>query len=258
MSTGSLQILESRTGHPDIPKRCGIEKTTDAHAACALYIARNETNSHFICRHIEQRVEQLLELPVPTTLVESLARTQALLFYTSIQVLGTDFRSHAQAEESLPHLNTLTFNLYGFLCSENMENPSSLSIYPLAETHTFWRSWLLHESAQRTMLVAFFLLSTAYLLRGRKSRCQDHAHLTSRLMLSSHLWQAKSAFDFAVAWNEKEHLQMRQLELPRVLERALPEDLDTFGRMHLVAAIGVDDVRGWCRMKGGEFEATCP
>lgn len=61
-----------------------------------------------------------------------------------------------------------------------------------------------------------------------------------------------------MAWNEKEHLEVWQLELPPVLERALPEDLDTFGRMHLVAAIGVDNVRGWCRTKGREFETMYP
>lgn len=108
------------------------------------------------------------------------------------------------------------------------------------------------------MLIALFLLSMAYLLRGRKSYCQDHDHLAFCIMLSSHLWQAKSAFDFAVAWNEKEHLEMGLLGLPQVLERALPDDLDTFGKISLVALIGVDDVRGWWRMKGGEFEATCP
>jgi hypothetical protein len=47
---------------------------------------------------------------------------------------------------------------------------------------------------------------------------------------------------------------VRQLELPHVLEKALPTDLDTFGKMLLVATVGVDDVRRWCRMKGGEFE----
>jgi hypothetical protein len=229
---------------------------TDAHAACALYMTKNQINSQFIFRHIEQRVEELLDLSLPTTLVESLARTQALLLYTSIQVLGTDFRSHTQAEETLQQLNVLAFNLHGFLCSEHTEWPSTLSVYPLLETRTFWHSWLLKESAQRTMLVAFFLISIAHLLSGRKGHCQDHAPFNSRLMLSSHLWKAASALDFAVAWNEKDHLEMEQLEFPRILERALPGDLGTFGEMHLVAAIGLDEVRAWCRMKGGDFEAN--
>jgi hypothetical protein len=107
------------------------------------------------------------------------------------------------------------------------------------------------------MLVAFCLLSIAYLLCGRKNYCQEHVQLNSCLTLSSHLWHAKSAFDFALAWNEREHLEMRQLEVSRVLETALPEDLDVFGRMQLVASIGMDDLRGWCRTKGGEFDATC-
>jgi hypothetical protein len=62
-------------------KGADTEKTTDAHAACALYIARNETNSHFISRRIEQRVEELLHLPLPTTLAEPSTQTQALVTF---------------------------------------------------------------------------------------------------------------------------------------------------------------------------------
>jgi len=107
------------------------------------------------------------------------------------------------------------------------------------------------------MIVTFFLLSVANLLCGQKSNCQEHSNFTSQLTLSSHLWQAKSPFDFAVAWNEKEHLVMRQMDLSPVLERALPEDLDLFGKMNLVAVIGLDDARGWYRTKGREFDAFC-
>jgi hypothetical protein len=242
--------------YPHFVQSCITEKITDAHAACALYIARNETNSYFVSRHIEKRVKELLDLPLPTTLVESLAQTQSLCLYLSIQVFGNDFRSHAQAEQMLPHFDSLASNLHECLCRESREDPSALTIYPIAETRTFWRSWILHESAQRSMLVAFCLLSIAYLLCGRKNYCQEHVQLKSCLMLSSHLWHAQSAFDFALAWNEKEHLEMRQLEVSRVLETALPEDLDVFGRMQLVASIGMDDLRGWCRTKGREFDAT--
>ena len=50
---------------------------------------------------------------------------------------------------------------------------------------------------------------------------------------------------------------MRQLEVSRVLERAFAEDLDVFGKMQLVTAIGIDEVRGWYKTKRAEFEATC-
>lgn len=94
----------------------------------------------------------------------------------------------------------------------------------------------------------------AYLLRDWISPYGVYADLRGYAMLSSHLWYADSAFDFALAWKEKEHLESKQSEIQPILDKAMPVDLDAFVRMVLVAAIGVDDVRGWCRIKGGQFE----
>jgi hypothetical protein len=232
------------------------KKLAEAHAACALHISRNEINDHFISRHIEHRVEEILELPLPTELAECLARTQALILYISTQLFGNDYRSHAQADEALPFLNTLALALHACICDESVENPLHLSIFPLANTSIFWRSWLLYQSAKRTVGIACFLRTVAYLLRGWKPPFGDHSNLRSYAMLSSHLWQARSAFDFAVSWNEKEHLELKKLEIQPILEKALPSDLDTFGRMVLVTTVGLDDMRGWYRLKGGQFELT--
>jgi hypothetical protein len=86
----------------NICHRCCTKRSVEAHAACALYISRNEINYRFVSRHIEHRVEEILEHPLPTTVVDSLARIQALLLYMSIQIFGTDYRSHAQADQALP------------------------------------------------------------------------------------------------------------------------------------------------------------
>lgn len=73
------------------------------------------------------------------------------------------------------------------------------------------------------------------------------------MTLSAHLWNAKSAFDFAVAWNEKSHFLVKDLDFSEVMRDAEPDDVDDFAKMMLVGLMGIDDVRGWFYMKGGTF-----
>ena len=73
------------------------------------------------------------------------------------------------------------------------------------------------------------------------------------MTLSSHLWRAESAFDFAVAWNEKKHFVVCDLDFVEVWRDAKPDDLDEFAKTMLVGLQGVDDVKGWFYKRGGTF-----
>jgi hypothetical protein len=75
----------------------------------------------------------------------------------------------------------------------------------------------------------------------------------SRVTFSAHLWKAASAFDFAIAWNEKKHFLVKDFDLTEILESARPDDLDVFGRMMLVGIMGIEDVKGWFHTRGGTF-----
>ena len=61
-----------------------ISLKLDAHAACALYITKNETNSSFIFRHVVSHLDGLLATPAPIVPLGLLARAQALLLYCII------------------------------------------------------------------------------------------------------------------------------------------------------------------------------
>ena len=58
----------------------------DAHATCALYITKNETNGDLVSRHIELRADELLLSGPPTAGLELLAWTQALMLYQIIRI----------------------------------------------------------------------------------------------------------------------------------------------------------------------------
>jgi hypothetical protein len=161
--------------------------------------------------------------------------------------------------ESLYHLDAMAFRLHGFASAEKPVPPSQqLQLFPLTETRAFWHSWLRHESAQRTIQTSFFIYAVASLLTGTLGACEKHTHVSTRVTLSAHLWAARSPLDFASAWNERDHLQLWQQDCSRVMTAAMPEDLDIFGKMHLVAVLGIDDIKGWYRTKGSDFDNTGP
>ncbi len=60
-------------------------------------------------------------------------------------------------------------------------------------------------------------------------------------------------FDFAAAWNENRHFVVRDLDYTELFADAAPDDLDVFGRMQIVANMGIDDARGWFHTRGGYF-----
>lgn len=61
-------------------------------AACSLYLAKNDTNSGFVLRHVRLRAKELLSNPSPCTPLEILSRAQALLLYQIILVFDGDVR----------------------------------------------------------------------------------------------------------------------------------------------------------------------
>jgi hypothetical protein len=132
--------------------------------------------------------------------------------------------------------------------------PSFLAVYPIAAATSAWRVYIIHESARRTLLLIFFMMSLCHALRGEMRYCRAQGSLSSYLLGSSHLWNASSSFDFAKAWNEKERLLVDNMDFDQLLSVAQPEDVDLFGRMLLVAKLGIDEVRGGSMSKEDVFE----
>jgi hypothetical protein len=73
----------------------------------------------------------------------------------------------------------------------------------------------------------------------------------NRLTMSAHLWNARSVFDFALAWNNRKHFTVIELDFTEVLRDAMPDDVDTFGRMMMIGLQGEDDIKGWFYTRGG-------
>ncbi|CAG5150024.1 uncharacterized protein ALTATR162_LOCUS2524 [Alternaria atra] len=222
----------------------------DAHAACALYITRNDINAEHVARYIISRAEELVNVALPTTPIEILARTQALMLYQIMLLFGGDVRFWARADALLPHLEDIGAALLS-IAAEETEVSGSIPLYPSTIARSAWRSYIFRESARRTVLCAFHITVMCTLLSGQLKTCAHDLSLKNRVTLSAHLWKATSAFDFAMAWNDRNHFVIKELDFTDVMKTAQPDDLDVFANMMLVGLQGIDDMRGWYHTRGG-------
>ncbi|KAJ4313665.1 hypothetical protein N0V94_006835 [Neodidymelliopsis sp. IMI 364377] len=225
----------------------------DAHAACALYVSRNDVNVEFVVRHISNRAKELIATDTPIDPIEILARAHALMFYQIMLVFGGDVRSYGQAEILLSHLEHVG-NLLLALNAQQCDPTDTLPIYPSSAARAAWTSFVFRETLRRTVLSLYQFVALCHLLQGGQvSFCTPELVQGNRITLSAHLWGAKSALDFAVAWNEKAHLLVHDLDFSEVLSTAHPDDIDNFAKVMLVGLQGIDDVKGWFHTHGVAF-----
>jgi hypothetical protein len=224
----------------------------NAYAACALHLARNSTNNEFVTRFIKTHAEALASSPLPQQPSEILARAHALMLYQSMLVFGGDISLFSQAELLLPCMEEVGYSLLN-LANQEEDETGTLPLYPSAAARASWTAYIFRESLSRTVLAVFQFVTLCSLLRGQLVACAPHLAYGIKLAVSAHLWDAKSALDYALAWNNKKYFIVKDLEFEDVLRHALPEDLDTFSKMMLVGLRGEDDIKGWFYTKGGIF-----
>lgn len=223
-----------------------------AHGGCALYEARNDTNTRSVDRHITNRVNELVATPLPTTPIEILARAHALILYQIMALFSNKVQLSMHTSALMPHLSEIG-SLLLHLSTQQLDPTHTLSLYPSATAQAAWSAYIFRESLRRTILSLFQLLALCDVLCGRTGSCADGLAQVSKITLSAHLWRAQSAFDFAIAWNEKRHFLLHGLDFSEFLREAEPDDVDDFGKTMLVGLRGVDDVRGWFYVRGGTF-----
>jgi hypothetical protein len=222
----------------------------DAYAACALYVARNGTNDEFITRFIREHAESLMLSPMPEEPTDLLARAHALMIYQSMLVFGGDVSLYSQAELLLPCMEQVAHALLGLADQE--EDPiGSIPLYPSAVARASWAAYIFRETLRRTVLAVYHFVTMCNLLRGQLTSCNIHLALGNRLTISAQLWNARSAFDYAVTWNNQKHFVVKELDFTEVMRDAMPEDVDVLGRMMMIGLQGEDDIKGWFYTRGG-------
>ena len=134
------------------------------------------------------------------------------------------------------------------------EEPSGpLPLFPSSSTRSAWKSFIFRESIRRTLLILIHLIAVCNLFRGWLGSCSRVAVVGNKVTFSAQLWNASNAFDFGVAWNEKRHHVVQEMDFTDLLDKAQPEDIDVFGRIIMTSVLGIDDVKGWFHTKGGSL-----
>lgn len=227
--------------------------TADAHASCALYMAKNRVNAPVILRSIEAKVQDLLASPLPQTPRDGLAHTQALLLYQIIRLFDGDITARAAAERTIPSLEASAISLLGHI-DFDIVYPASLPLFPVSTTKRFWQDWIFQESSRRTLLLTFYLLQAYRFLSGHKGlQCDGRLGLCHFWTFSAHLWGAESAVAFARLWDSKKNIIVSNGKFDEVLSKVDADDVDLFGKIFVSSALGKDEAEGWFASKGGKL-----
>ncbi|KAJ9137783.1 Regulator of drug sensitivity 1 [Coniochaeta hoffmannii] len=255
--------LQTPWCHPELYRDNMPQSMQDALASCGLYQAKNARNSAVILHTIRIRVEDLASTPAPRKPLEVIARVQALLLYVTILVFDGDILSRSAAEAAMPALESAVIGLVGLFGHNPYAEPSSssasttpaapgpLPLYPIGPAREFWQGWVLQESARRTYMTTFFLLQLYLLLKGDvPKKCDQRLYLCHFWTVSAHLWQARDAFEFALAWRDRRHFVVNNTSIKQVLIEAQGDDVEEFGKMILTTLMGIDETKGWLHSRG--------
>ncbi|KAJ5136780.1 hypothetical protein N7448_005334 [Penicillium atrosanguineum] len=253
--TPRMMVLQNQTPwcHPSLYKKQMPRAMQDAYACCSLYMSKTEINAPVIMSLFDNRTRELVESPEPTDTREILARTHALILYQIMRLFDSDIGAQATTEALFTTLEASVLTLLRTIYIPDPKQSTELLPFFMNPTIEFWESWVLQESARRTVLLTYYFMQIYKLLHGMTPvQCDgklgifgDHAWY-----LSAHLWNAQSAFDFAIAWAEREHFIVYNLDFTLALMNAQPSDLDLFGKMLLVTVLGLDNARAWFHVRG--------
>ncbi|KIW15315.1 hypothetical protein PV08_05360 [Exophiala spinifera] len=256
----TTMVLETRTPwhHPQLFRGPPPRSMLDAHAACALYIAKTTCNARDIVQSIEARIEDLLISPKPTTAPEILALVQSLLLYEIMCTFDNDLRFFTALEKTTLALEDSTLLLMSHLGSGQLSLPAqhtreeSLQVSSLEEARPFWTSWIFHESARRTLMIALFFIQLHRVLSGTLPfSCDGDLHIRNSWTLSAHLWNAEDLFNFTAAWRSKRHLVIKDGVFSDVLMDVEAGDVDVFGKILFTLFMGIDQTKAWFAARGG-------
>lgn len=236
--------------HPRLYEERMPRSLQDAHGACALYLSRNDSNHDFIARHIAARVEDLIACPVSHEPAEVLAQAHATMLYQAMLIFGGDNRLYGQAQKLMSHMEELGDDLHLFAIQQ-VDPKGKLPLYPSSAARAAWASYIFRESLRRTLLSLHHFAAMCSVLHGQLKSCSSHLAMGNRVTLCAQLWNAENAFDFAMAWNNKRHFLVKELDFTEFMRDARPDDADEFTKMMMIGLQGIDDIRGWFYTKGG-------
>ncbi|KAH7109956.1 hypothetical protein EDB81DRAFT_894966 [Dactylonectria macrodidyma] len=229
----------------------------DAHACCALYLIKNRFNGSAILHSIELYVDELLRSDPTPTLQDRLSHAQALVLYHIICLLDGDIRARVSAESQLITLEESACALLPYVDFDNVASKDEiLPLYPIGPARAIWHDWILHESARRAYLFSLYFIQAYGIVSGlQPPYCDSRLQLCRSLAVSTQLWNSRCAVTFAKAWNQRGFFIVTDCSFDALLRDGKAEDMDTFAKMLMSSAMGIEEAEGRFTMRGSSLRA---
>jgi hypothetical protein len=204
----------------------------DTFSACATYLAMSESTERVVFNILDIRVNQILQAPQSSSLLENLARIQALTLLQSIRLFNGDIRQRALAEAQDELFERLILVLQAHVAELTTDFESS------------WSGWIIAESVRRTLITAFMLRGIYSLLKNGYCTL---SHLVSQLSFTakSSLWDARTESDWNRRRQSGQPYFVSCMDFDDIWLSGSGADLDDLGMMMLVTYRGYDSVMAW-------------
>lgn len=208
-----------------------------AFSTCAMYVGKTDFNTAITYRTLDAEISELLQTDSSLwSLEDALAHVQALLLYQIIRLFDGDIRQRVFAEQHNPILASWTDTLYVRL----KQQCSPYSHHSLAEKSE-WKSWILMESARRTVLMSLFLRGYYHALKT--GFCSTIAAMAD-LPVSTRavLWELESPARWQLALKAAEPDLIPYKDLTARWEEGEldGEEIGEFERLFIIACKGIN------------------
>jgi hypothetical protein len=222
----------------------------DAYSTISVHLYKTPATDATVRRIIEHRLHQLIEEntvestlePGSTTLMDHLARVQALLVLLIICLFDGNIRLRAQGEL---HLATL------LIWNDQMWQESTRAMRRDA-TMEPWRLWILSESLRRTWLTTSIIHGVYTTITQGYTCCPGGVYCT----FGNGLWDATTAYDWERRSDSaKKRFFMQSLDVTELLLQEDPGVVDEFGNAIMLISSGVDKVQRWTASKGAPTDS---
>ncbi|KAH7317185.1 hypothetical protein B0I35DRAFT_434696 [Stachybotrys elegans] len=218
-------------------------RVQDVYSTLSMYVHKTPATEATARRIIEHRLQQLIEENAvesalelgSTTLVDHLARVQALLVLLVICLFDGNIRLRAQGEL---HLATL------LVWNDQMWQESTQEMQRDATLEP-WRLWIFGESLRRTWLTASITYGVYIVMTQGYTWCPGGVYCT----FGNKLWDAATAHDWeSRSESGRKRLFMQSLEVTELFQED-PDVVDAFGHAIMLISSGVDKLQRWTARK---------
>ncbi|KAH6653126.1 hypothetical protein BKA67DRAFT_536821 [Truncatella angustata] len=202
-----------------------LQPLRTAFGLCGAFSCMNERNKHTLFQVLDAEMSELIKPPTASTLLEDLARMQAIVLYQIIRLFDGDVEHCALAEQQHYVLSAQALRLL------------RRGEHELQNATPMWENWIVTESIRRTVMMTFG--SYALYSIFRHGICPE---LPTMSMLPMSTKQAFWGSRDAYLQHSHEDATVRYADFTDVWIVSPPRKLDPYERFILVACKGLESV----------------